>query len=153
MIREATTNDIAAIIELGKELKSASPYVAVINPLKARKNLAFFINSKRCLVLVAEHQQEIVGFIVGGISDHWFSDEQMVTDVAFYVRPRYRVYSVGLVKRLREWGMQFPKVREMTLGISTGLDPNERTGRLYEHLGLTRVGGVFTQNLGEQSNE
>lgn len=153
MIREATTKDIAEIIRLGEELRETSPFVANINPQKARKNLAFFINSKRCLVLVAEHHGEVVGFIVGGIADSWFSDQQMVTDTAFYVRPKYRSYSVGMVKRLRSWGMQFPKVREITLGISTGLDPDERTGRLYEHLGLTRVGGMFTQNLGEQPNE
>lgn len=153
MIRLATTNDITTIIELGIELKQSSPYVANINPRKARKNLAFFINSKRCQVLVAEHKGEVIGFIIGGIEDTWFSDEQMVSDVAFYVRPRFRGYGVGLVKRLRAWARTFPKVREITLGVSTGLDVNERTGKMYQHLGLQRVGGIYTENLKGNDSE
>ncbi|RAK01601.1 GNAT family N-acetyltransferase [Aliidiomarina maris] len=150
MIREATTNDISRLIELGEELRQQSPTMPAINPIKARKNLAFFMNSKRCAVFVAEHSGEVVGFIVGGIEDNWFSDERSVTDVAFYVRPLYRVYAVGLVKRLRTWGQTFQRVKDITLGISSGLDSNERTGRMYEHLGMQRVGGIFIQRFNEE---
>lgn len=152
MIREATTDDIGRILELGADLKVQSPTMPSINPQKARKNLAFFMNSKRCAVFVAERAGEVVGFIVGGIEDNWFSDEQSVTDVAFYVLPRHRVYAVGLVKRLRSWGQSFPRVKDITLGISSGLDPNERTGRMYQHLGLQRVGGIFIQKFSEAEN-
>lgn len=153
MIRQATVGDITQILALGDKLKEQSPFVRTINPQKARKNLAFFISSKRCLVLVAEHQGEIVGFIVGGIEDNWYSDERTVTDVAFYVEPKYRVYAAGLVKHLRAWGSQFSTVSDFLLGISSGVDGTERTGRLYERLGMTRTGGMYAQILGAQDNE
>lgn len=153
MIREATTDDIGAIIDLGGELEEQSSTIANIDPLKARKNLAFFMNSKRCLVLVAEHNEEVVGFIVGGIEELWYSQAQSVTDVAFYVRPRYRVYGPGLVKRLRAWGKQFPKVQDITLGISSGLESVQRTGQLYERLGLKPAGGIFIQKFGDDTHE
>lgn len=147
MIREATGADIDRILALGESLRAESDFMCSVNPQKARRNLAFFINSKRCLVLVAEHQSQVVGFIVGGIETLWYSDEQLVTDVAFYVEPLYRAYGPALVKRLRSWGMRFPRVSELLLGISTGTRHAERTGRMYQHLGLRAVGGLYVQKL------
>lgn len=153
MIRPAKTDDITQMIALGEKLRGQSPFVRAINPLKARKNLAFFISSKRCCVLVAEHKGAIVGFIVGGLEDNWYSDEQTVSDVAFYVEPRYKVYAAGLVKKLRAWGSQFPKATDFLLGISSGVDGAERTGKLYERLGMTRTGGIYAQILKGEDHE
>jgi hypothetical protein len=30
------------------------------------------------------------------------------------------------------------------LGISSGLDKDERTGRMYQNIGFTKVGGVYS---------
>lgn len=147
MIRPAKVDDITGIIELGKELLDESPVLPPHDPLKARKALAFFISGARTSVFVAEHDGEIVGFIVGVLDEYWWSEVQYASDAAFYVKPEFRGYAVGLVKRLVTWAKKFKKVKHISLGVSSGLETYERTGQLYERLGFKPVGGIHTKSI------
>lgn len=147
MIRPAKVDDISSIIELGAKLLDESPVLPPHDPLKARKALAFFISGARASVFVADHDGEIVGFIVGVLDEYWWSDAQYASDAAFFVEPNHRGYAVGLVKNLVAWAQKFKKVKQVSLGVSSGLETYERTGKLYERLGFKPVGGIHTKSI------
>ena len=147
MIRPAKVEDITGIINLGSRLLDKSPVLPSHNPLKARKALAFFISGKKSCVFVSERQGEIVGFVIGIVDEYWWSEEQYVTDVGFFVDFNHRSSGAALARRLLKWAKQFKKVKYMSLGVSSGMDSIERTGKLYDKLGFEKAGGIYTKLL------
>lgn len=145
MIRQATVDDITDIIKLGQDAIAESKYLPDYDPLKARKTLAFFISAAKCTVFVAVKKQRVVGFIIGLVDEYWWGKAQYASDAGFYVDPEYRGFAPQLIKALQRWAFKFPKVRDLTLGISTGVETVERTGQMYEALGFTKVGGMYTK--------
>lgn len=147
IVREAKPTDIDAILELGARLLRESPVLPPHHPLKARKALAFFISSARNCLYVAEKNGEVVGFIAGAIDEFWWSTIKYASDVAFFVAPEHKGAGLPLVKAFMRWVDKFPRVRYVSMGISSGLDSMDRTGLMYERLGFAKAGGIYTMKI------
>ena len=67
--------------------------------------------------------------------------------MVLFVDPAYRhgLAAMRLVRGFREWALE-RGARELCLAISTNVNADD-TGRFYERLGFTRVGGVYKQRL------
>lgn len=143
-IREAKPEDITGALEVGGNTLKRSTYNSTLDPLIARKVMARFINDKTSLMLIAEHEEKIVGFMMCLIEQHWFSKDRYASDLCFCVDPQHGNYAPLMIKRFIKWAKRDHKVKDIMLGISSGLDKDERTGRMYEKLGFSKVGGIYS---------
>lgn len=143
MIRLGTHADIPAIIRIGQQVIDASKtYNAKVDPAKAAYMLRRAINDRKMELFVAEKAGQCVGFFIALIDEHWFAKSYYATDIAFCVLPEHAEQGVWLLRRFMRW-CKANKIKQVQLGLSTGLDADGRTGRLYEAHGLTLVGGIY----------
>jgi len=142
-VRLATAQDVGSAMKVGKRILSRSTIDAEVYDLQAKRLMLRCINDAHMNLWVAEHADIIVGFFMGIKEQHWFSREKYATDICFCVDPRHGNYAAPMVRRFVKWAKLDPKVKDINLAISSGLDKDGRTGRLYENLGFTQVGGVY----------
>ncbi|NCT48762.1 MAG: GNAT family N-acetyltransferase [Paraglaciecola sp.] len=89
---------------------------------------------------VAQKADQVVGFLLAIKDEHWFSNSSYGTDFAFCVLPDHAEQGVWLLRRFIRWCKAFNI--PMMMGLSTGMDVDGRTGKMYEMHGLPRVGGI-----------
>lgn len=145
MIRNATPDDIPAIVSLGEAMHAESRYR---DPLpwcapKVTGLLDWLLANDDGLVLVAEAGDRIIGGFLGMVEDHWCSRARVATDFALYVHPGWRGSSAAarLLGAYGAWARERGAVL-VQAGITTGVHV-EATSRLYERLGFRRVGNLF----------
>ncbi len=147
MIREATLSDIDALVDLARFFV---PKVgaATLSEKRFRPEICKLIKSESAIVLIAEHEGDVVGGLVGQIGRVWYSDDLYATDLAFVVRAEYSgLYAWLLAKKFIRWAKSDERVVEVTMQISSGMGDVERVGRLYESLGLANMGGCYTMRV------
>jgi len=143
MIRTATLNDIPSIIGIGQKIiNKSSTYNVKVNPDKAAYMIRRSINDKKMEVFVSVKADQVVGFLIALKDEYWFAKKHYATDLAFCVLPEHADQGVWLLRRFIRWCKK-QKIESIQLGLSTGLDPKGRTGKLYESHGLTLVGGIY----------
>jgi len=143
-VRLARPEDITAALKLGRITLERSTLCAELFDLQARKLMVRACNDLSMGMWVAEHKGEIVGFFMACKEQHWFSRSKYASDICFVVDPKHGNYAPSLIKRFIKWAKSDPKVTDVMLGISSGLDKDERTGRMYQNIGFTKVGGVYS---------
>jgi hypothetical protein len=144
MIRAATYADIPALIAIGALYAPQISAHYDLDEPQIKKTLLFLMASKRGCVFVSEVCGEIVGLLIGQIDRLWFSKKFYATDIAFLVKPGHPMQGYLMAKRFVNWAKSFNDVIDVTMQISSGLGDTDRIGRMYERLGLKRVGGCFT---------
>lgn len=141
-VRVATPEDFPAWMALVEQLHERCVYQPI--PLDRSRCLRAFAqcnNSALGTVLLADGPDGLEGFLIGIAQPLWWANAKYATDLAFYASRSGA--GASLAKRFLSWAKALPGVAEITLGVSSGIDP-ERTGQLYERLGLRRVGGIYT---------
>lgn len=153
MIRQMKVADVPRLLELGKELIGESPFLPPMNEVKAKRNALMAMSNARMLALVVDDEKDgVVGFLFATIDDYWFGDASYVTDIGFYIRKGYRQAARRMVHELVKWAQRF-NVIDVTLAVSSGLDKNGSTAKLYEAAGFIRVGGMWTLPLKEDGGQ
>lgn len=145
MIRPATVDDLPAILSLSKSLHSESRYQSLpYSGTKFGELLHRLIDSPDGMVAVAERDGRVIGTIAAIISEHYFADAIISYELGLYVDKPYRGTLAGyrLAKEYITWARS-KNVDQIDMGITTGIN-EERTGRMYERLGLRHVGIVFS---------
>lgn len=145
MIRPAGYRDIPDILRLSAEMHLESRYRTL--PYSSDKFAALLrrlIDSPDGMVAVAEKDGQIVGTIAAVITEHYFADAHISYELGLYVEKAHRGTLAGyrLAKEYIGWARS-KGVDQIDMGITTGID-EERTGRMYERLGLKHVGIVFS---------
>lgn len=149
-VREATITDIRRIHVLAQELLEMSVYAGIkMDDTKFRRTCASLIGSKTGAVfVVVDDEGEVQGFLMGMIDELFFSKARFATDLATYVRKEYRHLAPFMVKRFAKWAFSKTGVKEITLGISSGMDTVDRAGRMYRAIGFKPAGGVYVMQAG-----
>lgn len=145
MIRPARSADIPEIIRLSEIMHQESRYrTLTYNGVKFAALLRQLIDSPSGMVAVAERNGDIVGAIAAVVTDHYFADATISYELGLYVEKAHRGTMAGyrLAKEYIYWAKE-KGADQIDMGITTGID-EERTGRLYERLGLQHVGIVFS---------
>lgn len=145
MIRPARSADIPEIIRLSEIMHQESRYRTLpYNGVKFAALLRQLIDSPAGMVAVAEKNGDIVGAIAGMVTDHYFADATISYELGLYVEKAHRGTMAGyrLAKEYIDWAKE-KGADQIDMGITTGID-EERTGQLYERLGLQHVGIVFS---------
>lgn len=143
MIREMAVDDIEMLVNLGANMHLESDYrYTEYSPDKCRELGCAVINSGHMLGLVSIRQNEITGFFIGGISEHYFSKGLISSDILLYVNPEHRGGLTGarLIKSYVKWakcsGVPNDSIRlDQTAGIAPKI-----VDRLYKKLGFYPIG-------------
>jgi len=144
LIREAKNSDIKNIIKVCQDAhgKSLSSNVKLdIETL--RKNIQVCILSKEHLVLVVEIDNFLEGAFIGVTHQLWYSRKKQATDLFFYVTEKGTGHGAHMFRRFIKWAKENRGVKEIMLGISSGIGDTDRTKRLYERMGAVKIGDNF----------
>jgi len=149
MIRAPTTTDIDQLLQLCARMHQESAYSFLpFDPDKVRRLVTDVIERGELYCgLVADDGGVLIGMLAGYLADYMFCDEQLACDLLVFVDPPYRGgwTAVRLISTFRAWALG-RGARELCLGVSTEVDV-DTTGKFYERLGFSRVGGVYKQRL------
>lgn len=148
-IRLGDLPDMGKIVDLGLELLEQSAYTGIKpDALKFRKLVGSMMLSKNGRVwVIVDDNDEPQGFLLGMVTELFFSRDKYATDIAVYVREKYRGYAPDMFQQFITWAKSKPRVKEIKLGISSGMDSTERTGKFYESMGFNDAGGLYTMRV------
>lgn len=144
-IRPACPDDLAELVELGRQMHAESPRFSKLgfDTFKVHALLATAMNDPRYFLMVADNDGELVGGLAGFMAPHWFSQDEVAQDLALFVNPDRRggMAAVRLVKEFVTWA-ESKSAKLIGLGISTGVLVEE-TAQLYRTIGLKQFGYLF----------
>lgn len=142
-IRKARPDDLERMLDLGELMHTESRYAAMsFNRNKVRALLRTMIQGG--FAMVAEREGRIIGGFVGMVTEHWFSDDKLASDIALFIEPESRgsMSVVRLIDAFLTWARQ-QGAAVIDLGINTGVHTNQ-TGQLYERLGGRLAGLLYS---------
>lgn len=148
MIRTATADDIVPTVALAQAFHNETSYASTeFAPAKVTALFEGLISEERGVLLVAEECGERIGFLAGGIGQDYFGEGLFAFEYGVYVVPSRRGGLAGprLVQRFLQWSDGLG-IRRKHMAISTGI-ATDRTGALYEHLGATNSGALYSWGL------
>lgn len=144
MIRKAEVRDAPAIWELAQEAHSTAYYSSIpLSEVKCKRILAMMIGSPSQFAWVSEKEGGVHGVLLGCVDEILWSTKKEATDILFYVRPCSKGDGFRLAKKFISWARNIPAVYMIGFSVSTG-EPREAE-RLYQGLGLTRLGGIYAR--------
>jgi GNAT superfamily N-acetyltransferase len=146
MVRDATLDDIPAMVALGAIMHAESRYnFMAYDGEKVAATLRSLIGVG--FARVHERDGEIDGGMVGYMSEAWFSRAKVAAELALFVTPGKRggMAAWYLLSEFSAWA-ENQGAQEITLAITTGVKVEE-TGRMYQRLGFEQVGGVFKRRV------
>lgn len=148
MIRDATEADLPRLLELGREMHAESWYSGLtFSPAKVKAVL------RQCMahgfLRVHERDGVVDGGLVGAFTEVWCAEESQAEIIILYVSRDRRggMTAYRLVNEFWTWA-HARGAREIAAGVTTAL---EMAGKLYEGMGMTRVGGVYRARIGGES--
>jgi len=164
-VRKANFVDIPAIVALGAKAHEDSVYgpITIYDTEMAKQLCARSMqrhghkNYGGTLVLVSEVDGDVKGFIIAILDQVYPCVEDLsVTDLIFTgaedMPPRD---AIRIIDKVIAWGEANEKVIEIHMGVTdaiTGKDW-ERVGKLYEHRGLARCGGMYRRIIDRNQQE
>lgn len=142
LVRDATQNDIDAVMEMGRAMHAESPHLSGLDydEAKVLDLIKFLIDNPAAGgVLVAETAGRIVGMVLFVVAEHFFGKDRYAADLCVYLRPENRG-GTGFLRLIRAFETRADQmgVSEKLLGISTGVHP-ERTAAALTRLGYGRA--------------
>jgi GNAT superfamily N-acetyltransferase len=93
--------------------------------------------------------EKLIGFIAGIKHEHFFSTNQKVSDLGFYVLPEHRGCSaaIKLIRKLEGWTKD-AGISDLCIGQTTAINI-DKTKQFYERLGYQVVGFNTVKHLKE----
>lgn len=146
MIREAEPSDVAALVDLAEQMHAESRFAFM--PFcagRVAEMMSIAVMSPAGFARVIEQDGQIIGAMAGQIGPHIFSEALVAWEYGIFVKPEHRggMAAVRLVKAFEDWAVGMG-ASLIDIGISTGIH-TERTGRLYQRLGFSPVGVLFSK--------
>ncbi len=145
--REAHEVDIPEMLKMGRAMHAESPRFSRLrySETKAEDLLRHMIVGTLVTDalgggFVVEKEGKLVGMLLGYVTEYFFSEERIATDLVVYVRPEHRggrTFS-QLVHAFERWAAS-KGVREIMFGISTEVHVEATTGA-YERMGYAAMG-------------
>ena len=135
IIREATTDDLDRIVELGSESLVDGPYSGIIKdvPAQARKCAEAVMKGGKILLSVDDGKiTGLLGFI---FARHHFSDQPYAVELMWFVEPDSRKGGAG-IKLL--WAAE-AAAAEMGAETFSFTAPNDSVAALYKRFGYKQL--------------
>lgn len=142
VIRKADTDDIPALIRLGREMAAEAPTFKMLDFDDQRVidlfNSPVMVDMGACFL--AEEKGEAVGMFCGVVVPHYFGHMLMANDLCLFVSKSKRggTAAYRLIKTFETWALAKGAV-SLRFGVSTNVEPI-RTLKLYQKLGYELEG-------------
>tara|TARA_R100000700_G_scaffold19829_1_gene26586 strand:- start:15859 stop:16275 length:417 start_codon:yes stop_codon:yes gene_type:complete len=138
------------MIALGEKMHAESNFRDLDFDKEKLKNLGWHVvnGEDRYFACVAEDENNcILGMFVGLITEYYFGNDLMASDLLVYVDKSKRgaMASVRMFKEFEKWAKR-KNAKEVRPATSTGIEI-ERTKKLYTHLGYEVSGNTFRKVL------
>lgn len=139
-VRRGTTEDIDALVEMGGRFFTYSAFSGFIKFEKeaARASLNVLVDTG--IILVAVHDDQIVGGIAGVIAPIWFNQgARTATELAWWVDDEFRCTSAGI--KLYRAFEQWAKAQDVDAIVMSDLivSNSAPAEKLFQKLGFTTV--------------
>lgn len=137
-VRRAQTSDIPAILDFMEDYHRDSNLADIAFDRKTSfKTVDYYIQHKTYMPLIALGEDgAVVGLLFGSLEPFFFNAKRTyATDLMFISRG----HGEHLWRQFRDWAFSSGADR-LLMGVSSG---EERSSRLLEALGMTRVGGMY----------
>jgi GNAT superfamily N-acetyltransferase len=151
-IRRATPNDLHRLLTLLKDLHAESVFRNI--PIDENRLKSFastcIANPSHIWVVYENAGAQIDGFLLGYVTQYYFSTELGAWDIALYVRPERRGSTIAFrlwrafKARAAELG-----ARTMWLGSSAGITP-ALTHKFYTGLGMAESGTLYRLSINRE---
>lgn len=144
-IREADIPDVKHIAELGVELLESSIYKDIKPDLSKFKTIVanLIVSNQGYVLVVVDDNDKPQGYFVGMLTDLYYSKDRFASDLSFYIRKEYRHFAPRVIKKFIAWVKTKPRVAYTALALASGSDDSNRSGLMYEKIGLSNVGGIY----------
>lgn len=92
-------------------------------------------------------EEKITGFIIMGISEHYFSGQLLASDYCVYIAPQHRGgrQIVRLLDSAEEW-CKMNGAKSMTIYHNTGIN-TDKSPTLFNKLGFDMKGYIFSKEI------
>lgn len=150
-IRFATINDIPVFVELGKQVHSTTRFKQYgYNEEKMAKQLRAIIDDVKgthCFFVAESDNKEPVGWLLGCIESHLFSEHAIASVINYGVVPNKRMSGAGLrlLTAFRKWAENRGAV-ELNAGVNSGIDV-DKMDKFLRKLGFELTGGNYSLGL------
>lgn len=147
MIRRITGDDIDAVVEFGRRGHDRSAHARFEYDVdKAKLLVAKLAWMRDGIALMAEHDGEVTGVLLGHVTTPTFVRARVATDIAFYAE--HPGDGRELLKAFEKWARE-READEILIGVSFG---GRRSDKYYERKGYTTVGGVYIKGVGHEQH-
>lgn len=157
MIRPAKFVDIPRLVDLLCEMHGASKYAGTVDvDRKAAHTLMQQCVTRHggkhegaALVMVAEHEGQIEGFVVGLLDRVYHIGTKLAAnDVYLHVTEKGRPRDVRrLLDAYVAWAAENPKVAEIRLSWTDTMEGAEKIDGLYKRMGFRRCGAIYERGV------
>ena len=138
--REIRSHDSSQIVELLRILREESPEYNYVDddPVFVDANLYSMLLHKQMVGVVADREDDIVGFMIGFVVAPWYSRRKEAMEQLLYVEPAFRGTScaVRLINEFEQVCRDYG-AKVLHVGASTGMH-EDKTVQLYERMGYTK---------------
>lgn len=145
-IRNATVNDLAAMLVLGRRMHAESPRFNLLQYDEGKVSLLLHtaLDSNAYFLMVAEHADgQVIGGLIAYIAPMWFSTDEVASELALFIDQDRRGgwAAIRLLREFITWAAGMG-AKQTVAGISTGIDI-DTTAQLYRAAGFKQVGHLF----------
>jgi GNAT superfamily N-acetyltransferase len=143
MIRPATSEDTARVVEMAQRFVAETEYsdVIALQPDRVAATVERLIANPDATVLLSGSDATITGMIAMLAYDHPFSGERTAFEVVWWVEPEARGDGLRLLRAAEEWA------RGRGATAVQMVAPSQRVGELYIRLGYAPVETSFQRRL------
>lgn len=139
-IREATADDLEAVVALGLRFARESEYARMPITESSIRTLAAWMFAHGAILLT--HKDGVaVGMVGVSVLPHMLTGRLYGAEVFWWCNPEARGHGLRLVKAAEAWA------REHGAETMQFVAPNERVERLYTRLGYTQIETAFEKDL------
>lgn len=146
-VRLALESDLAVGVELAQAVATETRPDRTFNEERLRKTFDSYLRRASPTIWVAEHEDEIVGFLVAEFYEHRAFDGLFTTQEVMFVKPGYRGTRAAalLICQLIDWSRMLGATE--ILGGNDNAFQSDRTARFLEKFGFRRVGYAMRREV------
>jgi N-acetylglutamate synthase-like GNAT family acetyltransferase len=132
-VRTATEQDIAKVVEMGREFLMSGPYKGQLedNPTAATIFAYSILRNMNGRILVSEGEHGVNGVFAFIVAPHFLSGEMTAMELIWYVEPAARAGGISLKLLAEAENM----ARELGVKRMQLTAPSEEVGNLYRYCG------------------
>ncbi len=142
MIREATQDDVQALIECSRNFHAECPEQYTYEEDRVENMLSACIDNPDRVIFVIDVDGLVVGGIIGILTEMWMSGDIIATELAWFVNKEYRGReALKLLRTYEDWA----ESRGADLIVVADINGVTNLAPLYERRGYTKTETTYSK--------